>query len=81
MKTLLEKLHLTSVNYGVGSGPDDWIASAADPITSYNPTTGAAIAQVLPADAAAYDAVVAHAQTAFRTWRNVPAPKRGEVIR
>jgi len=81
MKTLLEKLHLTAVNHGAGSGPDDWIASAAAPITSYNPTTGAAIAQVIPADAAAYDAVVVNAQAAFRTWRNVPAPKRGEVIR
>lgn len=81
MKTLLEKLHLSAVNHGVGSGPNHWIASAATPITSYNPTTGAAIAQVVPADAAAYDAVVANAQAAFRTWRHVPAPKRGEVIR
>ena len=81
MKTLLEKLHLTAVNHGAGSGPDDWIASAATPITSYNPTTGAAIAQVIPADAVAYDAVVTNAQTAFRTWRTTPAPKRGEVIR
>jgi aldehyde dehydrogenase (NAD+) len=81
MKTLLDKLHLTAVNQGVSSGPDHWLASAAAPLTSYNPTTGAAIAQVIPADAAAYDAVVASAQTAFRTWRSVPAPKRGAVIR
>jgi aldehyde dehydrogenase (NAD+) len=81
MKALLDKLHLAAVNQGASSGADRWISSAAAPITSYNPTTGAAIAQVIPADRAAYESVVANAQAAFRTWRSVPAPKRGEVIR
>jgi len=81
MKTLLEKLHLSTVNQGTGSGADRWIASRAAAITSYNPTTGEAIAQVIPADADAYDAAVANAQMAFQQWRTVPAPKRGEAIR
>ncbi len=81
MKSLLEKLNLTAVNAGVCAGPDGWLRTDAAPITSYNPATGEAIAQVLPADRAAYDAVVAHAQASFVTWRNMPAPKRGEIIR
>jgi aldehyde dehydrogenase (NAD+) len=36
---------------------------------------------VIPADAAAYDTIVADAQAAFQQWRSVPAPKRGEMIR
>ncbi len=81
MKSLLEKLNLTAVNAGVCAGPDGWLRTDTAPITSYNPATGEAIAQVLPADRAAYDAVVAHAQASFVTWRNMPAPKRGEIIR
>ena len=81
MKPLLDKLTLKAINSGVCSGHNRWITGAAAPITSDNPTTGAAIAQVIPADAAAYDTIVADAQTAFRQWRSVPAPKRGEVIR
>ena len=81
MKSLLEKLNLSAVNAGVCAGPDGWLRTDAAPITSYNPATGEAIAQVLPADRAAYDAVVAHAQASFVTWRNMPAPKRGEIIR
>lgn len=81
MKSLLEKLNLSAVNAGVCAGPEGWLRTDTAPITSYNPATGEAIAQVLPADRAAYDAVVAHAQASFATWRNMPAPKRGEIIR
>ena len=81
MKTLLETLNLQPTNAGVCIGPDAWIESSASPITSYNPTTGEPIAAVIPADAAAYDAAVTAAREAFSTWRSVPAPKRGEVIR
>ncbi|GIK72363.1 MAG: aldehyde dehydrogenase [Chloroflexota bacterium] len=81
MNTLLAKLNLKAINPGGCSGQDRWITGAAAPITSFNPTTGEVIAQVIPVDATAYDAVVADAQLAFRTWRSVPAPKRGELIR
>ena len=81
MKTLLEKLHLQPTNAGVCIGPDAWIASNASPIISYNPTNGEPIAAVIPADVAAYDAAVLAAGQAFSTWRSVPAPKRGEMVR
>ncbi|MFN3333570.1 MAG: aldehyde dehydrogenase family protein, partial [Caldilinea sp.] len=81
MNTLFAKLNLKAMNPGGCSGQDRWITSAAAPITSFNPTTGEAIAQVIPVDATAYDAVVADAQHAFLAWRSVPAPKRGELIR
>ncbi|MBU6351094.1 MAG: aldehyde dehydrogenase family protein [Chloroflexi bacterium] len=81
MNALLDKLTLKALNSGVCSGHSRWVASTAAPISSENPTTGAEIARVIPADAAAYDTIVADAQTAFQQWRSVPAPKRGEVIR
>jgi aldehyde dehydrogenase (NAD+) len=82
MKALLETLHLNEVNSGAGSGPKAWVADPGGAeLISYNPANGQPIAKVAQANAQAYDTVVANAAESFKTWRNVPAPKRGEVIR
>ena len=81
MNALLNKLNLQATNLGVCTGPDGWLDSHAAPITSYNPTTNEPIAQVVPATAETYDLAVQAAQAAFQTWRMLPAPKRGEVVR
>lgn len=78
---LLKHLDLTDVNFGSCSGQDAWLDSKAEAIVSYDPTTGEAIASVIPADASTYGAVVSQAQTSFAEWRTWPAPKRGLVIR
>jgi aldehyde dehydrogenase (NAD+) len=79
---LLAALNIKDVNPGVCTGPDGWITEAgAEPLVSINPTTGKPIASVLKASAAAADRVVAEASKAFLTWRDVPAPKRGDVVR
>jgi aldehyde dehydrogenase (NAD+) len=78
---LLGKLSLDAVNRGACTGPG-WIREAdAHELTSFNPTTGEPIATVSLAGPAAYDQVAEAAASAFRTWREVPAPKRGEVVR
>jgi aldehyde dehydrogenase (NAD+) len=78
---LLGKLSLEAVNPGACTGPG-WIREAdARELTSSNPTTGEPIATVRLASPAAYDQVAAEAANAFRTWREVPAPKRGELVR
>ncbi len=81
MKNLLEDLGLKGHNLGSSTGADGWLTSSAEPIPSYNPTTGELIATVQPADAATYDRVLETARESFKTWRAVPAPKRGELIR
>jgi aldehyde dehydrogenase (NAD+) len=80
-KKVLERLQIKDVNPGACWGADGWITDkAGKPITSYNPTTGEALAQVVQATEGAYETVVAKADEAFRTWRMVPAPKRGQVL-
>lgn len=79
-KHLLAKLHITDRNLGTCTGPE-WISSAGEWITSYNPATGDAIAQVQLADRASYERTVYAAQESFTSWRHVPAPKRGDVVR
>ena len=46
-----------------------------------NPSTDARIAQVRSASAADYERVLESAVRAARAWREVPAPKRGEIVR
>ena len=46
-----------------------------------SPMTGGTIANVQDADAAAIGNVIDNAVHAFKTWRLVPAPRRGELVR
>ncbi len=50
-------------------------------VTVTNPSTGAPIAAVLLDDAAAYERTITDAAARFKTWRAVPAPVRGQVVR
>lgn len=81
MNSILNKLNIAQVNSGVCTGPDSWLQSDAQPIISYNPTTGEPIASVIPATAETYNQVVDTAKIAFDNWRTLPAPKRGLVVR
>ncbi|MGE5234955.1 MAG: aldehyde dehydrogenase family protein [Acidobacteriota bacterium] len=59
-----------------------WIGpQAGEPLVSLNPADGTPIATVDQADAATYARVSAVAYEAFLSWRMVPAPKRGEMVR
>ncbi len=79
---LLDALGLSPMNPGVCTGPDGWISEPeGHKLTSFNPTTGEPIATVMLASPAAYERVAAAATEAFSTWREVPAPKRGEIVR
>jgi len=69
---------------GIADDPRLVPADRADPGTcaiSVNPATGRPIAGVRLDDVAHYDRAIAHAIAAFRSWRLVPAPVRGEIVR
>ena len=54
-------------------------AQGARPV--HSPLTGEVIAKVPDTPADAVDRALAEAQDAFRIWRQVPAPRRGELVR
>ena len=81
MKALLDKLGLDRINAGACIGPDGWLETGGQLLTSFNPTSGEPIAQVVQTTPEAYDQVITAASQAFESWRMVPAPKRGLIIR
>lgn len=79
---LLKSLHLNAKNSGSSTDTHWWSKHQEDgEIISYNPASGEAIASVYRASDKDYEHVLKEAQHAFLSWREVPAPKRGEVIR
>ena len=82
MKTLLAKLSIADRNAGASFGVDGWIDEPGAALRpSINPATGETIASVSMASGAACDRVIAEAARAFESWRERPAPKRGDLIR
>lgn len=76
----LERLGVQSKNKGASSG-ERWLESGGEYIHSISPVVGESIAQVQQADRATYESLIVTAQEAFESWRLVPAPQRGEIVR
>ena len=81
-KALLTKLSIEDVNAGACVGPDGWMRDDdAGRIVSINSSTGEPIASVMLASETTCDDVVSASAAAFERWREVPAPKRGDLVR
>ncbi len=77
----LKTLGIEKENRGVSTGLD-WLGGSEGPtIEGISPVDGNVIASVFTATEAEYDQVAHTAHQAFLRWRQVPAPKRGEVVR
>uniref|UniRef100_A0A5F5PY19 Alpha-aminoadipic semialdehyde dehydrogenase n=1 Tax=Equus caballus TaxID=9796 RepID=A0A5F5PY19_HORSE len=74
----LKELELREENEGVYNG--SW-GGRGEVITTYCPANNEPIARVRQASVADYEETVKKAQEAWRIWADVPAPKRGEVVR
>ncbi len=79
---IFAQLGLEPEHSGGCLGPDRWIeVSKQNLFESINPSTGEPLAQISSCSVKDYHAVMQEAQNAFLSWRTVPAPKRGEVVR
>ncbi|MEN9685845.1 MAG: hypothetical protein RLZZ28_1631 [Bacteroidota bacterium] len=76
----LKSLGIESNNPGVSTG-SNWLTTGGGTIDSYSPVDGNKIASVSSTDKKAYDLLIQESQKAFLSWRNWPAPKRGEIVR
>jgi len=76
----LVELGLEDKNPGVSTGLQ-WIDGKGKYLDSYSPVEGALIGKVRSATSDDYEETILVAQEAFKVWRKVPAPQRGEVVR
>jgi aldehyde dehydrogenase (NAD+) len=75
----LKQLGLKEVNDGSSTG-SEWFSNG-ELIESYSPVDGKLIGSVKGSTREDYDRVMESATAAFKTWRDVPAPQRGEIVR
>ena len=79
IKETLKALGIESHNAGTSTG-NEWFSSK-DNIASFSPVDGSHIGSVSVTNSEQYEMVMSSASRAFKTWRTMPAPQRGEIVR
>ena len=75
----LKVLGVRDNNEGTSTGSNNF--SSGDVLESFSPVDGQLIGKVKMTTKADYDKVMEAATSAFKTWRTMPAPQRGEIVR
>lgn len=75
----LQELGIKETNHGTSTG-SDWMSGEGE-FASYSPVDGALIGKVTNTTKEEYEQVIQTASEAFKTWRVMPAPQRGEIVR
>ena len=81
MRDILKRLNIQALNAGAYSGHVWTSQTSGAHLPSMNPATGEKMADVALCSLADYHYIIERAQQAFLTWREKPAPVRGEIIR
>jgi aldehyde dehydrogenase (NAD+) len=76
----LKLLQIESDNSGVSTG-SKWFAGEGENLESVSPVDGQKIASARAASTEEWEEVILTAQGAFKEWKTLPAPQRGEVVR
>lgn len=79
ISSILNKLGVKSDNDGCSTGQQSF--SNGDTIESHSPVDGQLIASVGTATEADFEKTLQAASAAFKEWRMMPAPQRGEYVR
>ena len=78
----LVELGIEDLNSGGSIGFDNWTSKEnRDVLEVYTPIDGSLIAKVVKINEADYEMIVNAAEEAFKSWRTLPAPKRGQIVR
>ena len=78
---ILKELSIEDKNYGSSTGQTWSRTTTEGELKIVSPTDGKHIASVYQASAKDFENIINTADEAFKMWRKVPAPKRGEVVR
>jgi aldehyde dehydrogenase (NAD+) len=78
---ILKELSIEEKNYGSSTGQNWSRTTAEGELKITSPADGKQIASVYQASAKDFENIVNTAEEAFKTWRKIPAPKRGDYVR
>lgn len=81
LNDVLKELGIKEKNPVIHTGRDDWYAANLPYVNIHSAADGQLLGQVQMADERHYEMAVEVAQHAFPIWRDMPAPKRGEIVR
>lgn len=77
----LKNLGIKEKNFGSSTGTKWNETTNQGELKIYSPATGEFIASVFQASEEDFENLMKTAEEAFKYWRTVPAPKRGEIVR
>jgi len=77
----LKTLGIKDINFGSSTGLKWNETTDQGELKIHSPATGEYIASVYKSSAEDYENVIQTGQEAFKYWRTIPAPKRGEIVR
>ena len=80
IKKILKSLGIENSNFGAAIG-SEWIPTSGETIISYSPVDGAKIGEVISATEEDYHKCIDAGLKSFATWKMMPAPQRGEIVR
>jgi aldehyde dehydrogenase (NAD+) len=80
IEQIFNQLNLKAINKGTSTG-NQWVSTSQKFIESYSPVNGELIGKVEVTTKEDYEAVKQKALEAFHTFKIMPAPKRGEIVR
>ena len=75
----LQQLGVKAINEGTSTGSNNF--SNGELIESYSPVDGQIIGKVKTTTKEDYERMMDAATSAFKIWRIMPAPQRGEIVR
>ncbi len=75
----LKQLGVKEINLGTSTGSNHF--SNGELIASYSPVDGKLIGKVKTTSKEDFEKMMEAATAAFKTWRLMPAPQRGEIVR
>jgi aldehyde dehydrogenase (NAD+) len=79
IKQALKDLGIKDINEGTSTGKEFF--GSGEIIESYSPVDGSLIGKVKATSKEDYEKVMTAATEGFKTWRTMPAPLRGEIVR
>ena len=80
INSILKELNLSKNNFGTSSGKN-WIEVSGNLRKVFSPVDGNLISSIIETDEKNYHKIVLSSKKAFKDWRKIPAPKRGEIVR